>query len=418
MNEIQLIERKKKGKKLSKEELAFLVNGYLDGSVRDYQMSAFLMAVCLKGLDEEETCALTDCMLHSGEALDLSQVRGCVSDKHSTGGVGDNTTLVVAPMVAACGGRVAKMSGRGLGYTGGTIDKLESIPGYRTDIGLSQMVEMVNEIGVSLVGQMGNLVPADKKIYALRDVTATVDSLPLIASSIMSKKLASGAEAIVLDVKAGRGAFMKSREEAQELANLMVRIGEQAGRRMKAFITDMDQPLGFAVGNTLEVIEAVHTLKGRGPEDVTRLSVLLAAAMLELSGIGTERECTRLAEESLQNGTAYQKFLALVEKQGGDSSVVEEPARFAQAPCVLEVKADRSGTVTWMDTEEIGEVSVLLGAGREFLEDRVDPAAGILIEQKLGASVHSGEVLARLFASKTTCLEEASKKYLKAIQIQ
>lgn len=399
MRMYDLIVKKKNGKALSKEEIGAMIRGYVAGEIPDYQMSAMLMAICFQGMNAEETTALTMEMAHSGDMVDLSSIEGVKVDKHSTGGVGDKTTLVIAAVAAACGVKVAKMSGRGLGHTGGTIDKLEAIPGMKTAIDQKKFCEIVNRVGVSVVGQSGNLAPADKKLYALRDVTGTVDSIPLIAASIMSKKLASGSDCILLDVKTGSGAFMKDLEDSIELAKCMVSIGEQAGRQTMAVITDMDIPLGNAIGNSLEVIEAVDTLHGQGPDDLTEVCLTLASNMLYLAGKGGIRACRKIAEDAVSSGRALRKLVEMVEAQDGDSSVILDPGEFAEAPYSFEVKSDQSGYVSHMDTEQCGIASMVLGAGRETKDSIIDYTAGMILRKKTGDYVEKGDTLAVLFAS-------------------
>ncbi len=416
MRMYDLIEKKKLGNTLSQEEIDWMIAGYTDGTIPDYQMSAFLMAVCFQGMNTQEITAMTLAMAHSGEMADLSAIHGVKVDKHSTGGVGDKTTLIAAPMVAACGVPMAKMSGRGLGFTGGTVDKLESIPGYRTALPREEFFRIVNEIGISLIGQSGELAVADKKIYALRDVTATVDSLPLIASSIMSKKIAAGADAILLDVKTGSGAFMKTQQDATALAKTMVDIGEQAGRKTVALITNMDVPLGDTAGNAIEVQEAIHTLMGKGPQDLTELCVHLAGNMLFLAGKGKIEECLELAQKSITEGTAYQKFYQMVERQGGDVSYLEDPSKFPTAP-EYAVLAQEDGFIVSMQTEEIGAVAAMLGAGREKKEDTIDPAAGIRFLKKTGDSVCKGEPIAILYTHCPHVVQDASERYQTAVTL-
>ena len=417
MRMYDLIQKKKQGKVLSPREIRFVVEGFTDGAIPDYQMSALLMAICLRGMNGEETAALTMAMARSGEMVDLSSLPGVKVDKHSTGGVGDKTTLVVAPLVAACGGVVAKMSGRGLGHTGGTVDKLEAIPGLRTDLSREEFFREVKENGLAVVGQSGNLAPADKKIYALRDVTATVDSIPLIASSIMSKKIAAGADAILLDVKAGSGAFMKDLDSAIALAGEMVAIGEAVGRRTVALVTDMDRPLGRAVGNALEVAEAAETLRGKGPRDLTQVCLRLASEMLQLAGKGTAEETAALVRQALDSGAAFQKLKGMVAAQGGDGSVLEDPRRFPPAAAVGEIAAPRDGWITAMDTEQVGIASMLLGAGRERKDSAIDPAAGILLLKKTGDRVEAGEPIARLFAADEGRLRQGADCCRQAVRI-
>ncbi len=403
----ELIRKKRDGLALTGPEIAFFVDGYVRGEIPDYQASALLMAICLRGMDRQETALLTGCMARSGEMADLSPVPGVKVDKHSTGGVGDKTTLVCAPIAAACGVPVAKMSGRGLGHTGGTVDKLESIPGLRTAVGREEFLQMVRQNGIALIGQSGNIAPADKKIYALRDVTATVESLPLIASSIMSKKLAAGSDAILLDVKTGSGAFMKTLEGSIALAQEMVEIGVRNGRRMAALVTDMDTPLGHAVGNALEVAESVAVLKGHGPADLTELCLLLASEMLVLAGKGSPEDCRKLAEDAVSTGRAFEKLRAMAQAQGGDVSVLDDIGRFPQAPVVQEVRAAQDGWVTRIQTEQCGVASVVLGAGRERKEDPIDPSAGLMLVKKVGDRVHQGETLAWMHTARSEKLPEA-----------
>lgn len=417
MRMYDLIMKKRDGGELTGEELCWMVDGYVSGEIPDYQMSAMLMAVYFRGMTGQETALFTDAVAHSGDMVDLSPIEGIKVDKHSTGGVGDKTSLIVAPVAAACGLKVAKMSGRGLGHTGGTVDKLESIPGMRMDIGREEFFEIVRKTGLAIIGQSGNLAPGDKKLYALRDVTATVDSIPLIAASIMSKKLAAGSDCIVLDVKTGSGAFMKTTEDSAALAEQMVAIGEHAGRRTAALITDMDRPLGNNIGNSLEIAEAVDTLKGRGPKDLTEVSLNLAANMLYLAGKGTLDECLDEAEAALRSGRALEKFKDMVRAQGGDTGVIEDTGRLAAAPYVYKVTAGESGWLVHMDTQECGTVSVMLGAGRKTKEDTIDPSAGIILRKKTGDQVSRGDVLAELYASEEALFEEAAKRFLAAVKI-
>lgn len=409
MRAYDIISNTKHKIELSDEQIKFLINGFVDGSIKDYQMTAWLMAVCLNGLTEHETAVLTDQMARSGDMIDLSAIHGTTVDKHSTGGVGDKTTFICIPIVAACGVPVAKMSGRGLGHTGGTIDKLESIPGYRFELTKQEFFDNVNEIGLSVIGQTGNIAPADKMIYALRDVTATVDALPLIASSIMSKKLASGSRAILLDVKTGSGAVMKTLEESIELAKSMVSIGERNGRHMAALVTNMDIPLGRAVGNALEVAEAVYTLRNEGAEDLLELCIELSANMLMLADKGTLEECRAQAKAVVDSGAALEKLRLMVEKQGGDVRVIEDPKNFGVSDVVYDVVAQESGYISMMNTENIGIASVVLGAGRETKEDVIDYKAGIMIERKTGDFVGKGDVLARLHTSKQSLADSAER---------
>ena len=390
MHMYDLITKKKHGAALTDEEIAFMIEGYVKGEIPDYQMSAMLMAIWFSGMTDRETAELTQVMARSGDQIDLSAIAGKTVDKHSTGGVGDKTTLIACPIVAACGGKIAKMSGRGLGHTGGTVDKLASIPGYRTELSREEFFHTVETCGISLIGQSGNLAPADKKLYALRDVTATVDSIPLIASSIMSKKLAAGASAILLDVKTGSGAFMKTQEDAIRLAQTMVAIGEAAGRRTVALITDMDVPLGCGIGNSIEVRESAAVLRGEGPADLREVSLALAANMLFLIGKGTPAACRAMAEHAIADGSALATLCRMVRAQGGDARVLTGEWAFPEAPYSLAVRAPRAGFVTRMDAEAIGEVSVVLGAGRETKESVIDPAAGLILHRKYGDAVQAG----------------------------
>lgn len=417
MRMYDIIQKKRDGLELSDEEIRFLVEGYTRGDVPDYQMSAFLMAVYFKGMTPRETTTLTLAMMESGDRVDLSEFGDLTVDKHSTGGVGDKTTLIVAPLAAALGGVVAKMSGRGLGHTGGTVDKLESIPGFRTTLERDEFLRQVREIGLAVVGQSGSLAPADKKIYALRDVTATVDSVPLIASSVMSKKLASGAKNIVLDVKVGSGAFMKAVSQARELARAMVDIGRLSGRRVAAVLTNMDVPLGYAVGNALEVREAVEVLAGRGPEDLTAVCLELAARMLALAKGRPYAESLARAEAALREGLALRKFEEWIRRQGGDPSFIGEPERLGAAPVTAEFTAPVDGYVSSMDAELIGKAAAVLGAGREKAGDPIDYTAGILLRRKTGQPCEKGGTLAALFTSKKEKVDEARAYLEKAIRI-
>lgn len=413
MRAYDVILKKRNGGKLSKEEIEFMVNGYVKGDIPDYQMAAFLMAIYFKHMDGEERAILTETMANSGDKVDLSSIPGIKIDKHSTGGVGDKTTLVVGPIVASLGVPVAKMSGRALGHTGGTIDKLESIPGFRTTLSEEEFFKNVREIGIAVVGQTVNLVPADKKIYALRDATATVDEVSLIAASIMSKKLAGGADGYVLDVKVGSGAFMKTIEDATELAEAMVGIARAHGKRAVAVLTNMDVPLGKMVGNSLEVLEAIETLKGNGPEDFTELCLNLSAWMCHLAEKGTFEECLKLAKESLDNGAALNKFRQFVEYQGGNPDVVERPYDvLPMTNDVIEFKTEMEGYITSIDTEKIGIASNHLGAGRKTKEDTIDYSVGIEIVSKVGDYVRPGDTIAKMYVSQKSEIEEA-KEFLK-----
>lgn len=417
MRMYDLIFKKRQGHELSKEEIEFFIREYTAGNIPDYQASALLMAIFFQDMTVRETTDLTIAMAHSGDMVDLSSIAGVKVDKHSTGGVGDKTTLVITPMVASLGVKVAKMSGRGLGHTGGTVDKLESIPGLRTAFSMDEFFEIVNKTGISVIGQSGNLAPADKKIYALRDVTATVDKIPLIASSIVSKKLASGSDAIVLDVKCGTGAFMKEPEQAIELAQLMVQTTENAGRKCVALVTDMDVPLGENVGNALEVIEAVEILKGQGPADLREECITLASEMLYLAGKGNPEECKSLAEKSLSDGSALDKLAEMVEAQGGDKRYIYDTDLFDKAKFVHEVKAEKSGYITKMNTEKCGIASLILGAGRKTMDSVIDFAAGVKIKKKIGDYVEKGDVLAVLFTNDEKALAESETMYQSAITI-
>lgn len=414
MRMYDLIEKKKQGQPLTREEIHQMIEGFVAGEIPDYQMSAMLMAIYFRGMNEEEITYLTLEMAHSGDTVDLSAIDGIKVDKHSTGGVGDKTTLVIGPLVASLGVKVAKMSGRGLGHTGGTIDKLEAIPGMQTSIPKEEFFRIVNETGIAVIGQSGNMVPADKKLYALRDVTATVDSVPLIASSIMSKKLAAGSDGIVLDVKTGSGAFMKTLEDSITLAKEMVTIGTGAGRRCCALITDMDVPLGRAVGNSLEVIEAVKTLKNQGPADLTEVCLQLAANMLYLAGKGDIQQCYQMAKEQLENGSGLKTLAEMVKAQGGDESYIWNTDRFKRATYSHEVLAKEDGYVVHIDTERCGIASVMLGAGRSRKEDEIDFSAGIYLHKKYGDFVKKGDVLAVLYASDETLFPAAEEKFLSA----
>ena len=412
-----IISKKRDGGELSLPEIQFFIDGYVGGEIPDYQASALMMAIYFRGMTARETADLTMCMARSGEMVDLSSIDGVKVDKHSTGGVGDKTTLIIAPIVASLGVRVAKMSGRGLGHTGGTVDKMESIPGMRTDLDRETFFDVVRKVGVSVIGQSGNLVPADKKLYALRDVTATIESIPLIASSIMSKKIAAGSDCILLDVKTGSGAFMKTVDDSIRLAEAMVSIGEHVGRKTVALITDMDRPLGNAVGNSLEICEVCETLKGHGPKDLTAICVELAANMLYLAGRGELSSCRELAKTQIQNGAAFQKLREMVTAQGGDVSVLDDNSRFTQAAIRRGVTAREDGFIHAMNTEECGIASVELGAGREKKEDPIDFSAGILLHKKVGDRVKAGEPLATFFTSAELRYREAEMLFLNAVKI-
>lgn len=410
MNVYEIIDKKKRGLELNQTEIEYLINGYVNNEIPDYQISAWLMAVYFQGMTDRELLALTNCMTKSGEIVDLSSIMGVKVDKHSTGGVGDKVTLVVAPIVAACGGKVAKMSGRGLGFTGGTIDKLEAIPGLKTALAEEDFFNMVNEIGLAVMGQSADIAPADKKLYALRDVTATVDSIPLIASSIMSKKLAAGSDKIVLDVTVGSGAFMKYKENAVQLAEKMVAIGNGAGKKTVAILTNMDVPLGKMVGNNLEVVEAIETLKGRGPEDLIAVVVEIASTMLYLAQIGTKEECMKKVKRVIADGSALEKLKLMVERQGGDGSYIENPDQFEKAIYQHEIIANNSGYIGKINTEECGKAAVLLGAGREVKDDPIDMTAGIQFNKKTGDAVKQGDIVAIAYSSSKEKLQQGVQK--------
>lgn len=417
MNMYELIVKKKRGGELAKGEIDWMIREYTAGRIPDYQMSAMMMAVCFVGMSAEETKDLTLAMAHSGDMLDLSAIRGIKVDKHSTGGVGDKTTLVLAPLVASLGVPVAKMSGRGLGHTGGTIDKLESFTGFHTDLTPEQFIRNVNTIHIAVAGQTANLAPADKKLYALRDVTGTVDQMSLIASSIMSKKLASGADGIVLDVKTGDGAFMKALDDARALAEEMVSIGKLAGKDVSAVISDMDQPLGSAVGNALEVKEAIRTLKGQGPEDLEQLVLVLGSIMTVKAGRAENtEEAERLLRDSLESGRAFEVFKAFIRAQGGDPEEAEHSELLPSAAYQEAVCAERDGFVSDIRTEEIGRICLLLGGGRETKESAIDLSVGLVLCKKKGDAVKKGELLAVIHASDPGKLSEAKKRLLEAYE--
>jgi len=412
MRMVDIIAKKRDGKELTTEEIGFFIKGYTDGSIPDYQVSALAMAIFFKDMSDRERADLTMAMVNSGETIDLSEIEGVKVDKHSTGGVGDTTTLVLGPLVAALDVPVAKMSGRGLGHTGGTIDKLEAVQGFHVEITKEQFIDLVNRDKVAVIGQTGNLTPADKKIYALRDVTGTVNSIPLIASSIMSKKIAAGADAIVLDVKTGAGAFMKTEEDAKELAHAMVRIGNNVGRQTMAVISDMSQPLGFAIGNALEVKEAIDTLKGEGPEDLTELVLVLGSQMVVLGKkADTLEEAREMLKEVMKNGKAIEKFKEFLSNQGGDSSIVDYPEKLPQAKYVIDVPAKTSGVVSNIVADEIGIAAMLLGAGRATKEDEIDLAVGLMLRKKVGEVVKEGESLVTIYANRENVDDVKAKIY-------
>ena len=412
MRMVDIIEKKRNGLELTNGEIQFLINGFTNGSIPDYQMSAFSMAVFFQGMSKEERVYLTEAMVNSGDQIDLSGIEGIKVDKHSTGGVGDTTTLVLAPLVASVGVPIAKMSGRGLGHTGGTIDKLESVKGFHVEITNDEFIRLVNKNKIAVIGQSANLTPADKKLYALRDVTATVDSIPLIASSIMSKKIAAGADAIVLDVKTGSGAFMKNLDDAKELAQTMVDIGNGVGRKTKAIISDMSQPLGFAVGNALEVKEAIDTLRGQGPEDLHELCLTLGSHMVVLAEKAADLQQAReMLEESIRNGRALQSFKTFLAAQGGDASVVDEPTKLPTAKYTIEVPALKIGCVAEITAEMIGIAAMMLGAGRITKESVIDLAVGVILHKKVGDFVQQGDALVTIHSNRENVQEVIEKIY-------
>ncbi|AYA76899.1 pyrimidine-nucleoside phosphorylase [Bacillus sp. Y1] len=417
MRMVDIIEKKRDGKELTTEEIQFCIKGYTDGSIPDYQMSALTMAIVFQGMSEAERATLTMAMVESGDQIDLSAIHGIKVDKHSTGGVGDTTTLVLGPLVASVGVLVAKMSGRGLGHTGGTIDKLESVEGFHVELENEEFVRLVNQNKIAVIGQSGNLTPADKKLYALRDVTGTVESIPLIASSIMSKKIAAGADAIVLDVKTGAGAFMKTLEDSRELAKAMVRIGNNVGRRTMAVISDMSQPLGFAIGNALEVKEAIDTLKGEGPEDLTELCLTLGSHMVLLADKATNvEEARQMLKNAIKDGSALETLKVFLRSQGGDDSVVDDPSRLPQASFKIEVEAKEEGYIAEIIADEIGTAAMLLGAGRATKESEIDLAVGLLLKKKIGDQVQVGESIVTIY-SNFEDVQEVKEKIYNSISI-
>ena len=412
MRMVDIIEKKRDGKELTTQEINFFIEGYTKGDIPDYQASALAMAIYFQDMNDRERADLTRAMVNSGDTIDLSGIDGIKVDKHSTGGVGDTTTLVLAPLVASLGIPVAKMSGRGLGHTGGTIDKLESVKGFHVELTKEQFIDLVNRDKVAVMGQSGNLTPADKKLYALRDVTGTVNSIPLIASSIMSKKIAAGADAIVLDVKTGDGAFMKTEKDAEELAHAMVRIGNHVGRKTIAIISDMSQPLGFAIGNALEVKEAIETLQGKGPQDLTDLVLTLGSQMVILAKKAeTTQEAKAMLREAITSGKAIAKFKEFLQNQGGDASVVDDTAKLPQAKYQIELPAKKSGYVSRMVADEIGVASMLLGAGRATKEDTIDLAVGIVLHKKVGDKVSEDESLLTIHSNRENVDEVIQKLY-------
>ncbi len=409
MRTVDLIQRKRDGEELAPEEIDYLVEGYTNSEIPDYQMAAFLMAVFFSGMSDREVSRLTECMLRSGETVDLSSVPGVKVDKHSTGGVGDKTSLIVAPLAAASGVVVPMMSGRALGHTGGTLDKLESIPGMRTNLSPDEIQKQLSEVGLCFIGQTDRLAPADGKLYALRDVTGTVESIPLIASSIMSKKLAEGLDALVLDVKVGSGAFMKKQVDARRLAQMMVGIGRRMDKKVQALITDMNQPLGYAVGNALEVMEASQTLQNAGPNDLTKLCIELAARMIHVGKKAASLDdARRVAEQKLVDGSGYKKFKQAVGAQGGNPQALDKFELLPNATGMREVTSPRGGYVTSIDAEDIGQASNMIGAGRDKKDDAIDPAVGIILEVKVGEKVDAGSVLCRLYYTREDHVEEAA----------
>ncbi|MDI6601105.1 MAG: pyrimidine-nucleoside phosphorylase [Thermoanaerobacteraceae bacterium] len=417
MRMVDLIKKKRDGQELSKEEIEYIIKGYTAGDIPDYQMSALTMAIYFRGMSESETTNLTLSMARSGEIADLSAINGIKVDKHSTGGVADTTTLVLVPLAAACGAPVAKMSGRGLGHTGGTLDKLESIPGMRVSLSMDEFVNNVNNVGLAVIGQTEDLAPADKKLYALRDVTATVDIIPLIASSIMSKKLAGGSDAIVLDVKVGDGAFMKDYDSALKLAEIMVKIGESAGKRTVAVITDMNQPLGLAIGNSLEVIEACETLKGRGCKDLLDVCMFLGSYMLMLAGIArTREEAVSKLESALKSGSGFKKFKEMVKAQGGNPEALDDYSLLPEAKIKYEIKAEKDLYISALHAEELGLCAMRLGAGRATKDDVIDLSAGIMLNKKVGDFAHKDEVITTVYANDEQRLNEVLPDILNSIE--
>src|SRR5579859_1240043 len=418
MRTVDLIHRKRDGEELFPEEISHLIDAYTRGEIPDYQMSAFLMAVFFAGMTDREVTTLTECMIRSGETVDLSSINGVKVDKHSTGGVGDKTSLVVAPLAAAAGVIVPMISGRALGHTGGTLDKLESIPGFRTDLTAEQFRSQLAELGLCFMGQSDQIAPADGKLYALRDVTATVESIPLIASSIMSKKMAEGLDALVLDVKVGSGAFMKKQVDARRLAQMMVGIGRRMDKRVQALITDMNQPLGYAVGNALEVMEVSQTLQNAGPTDLTRISLELAARMIFLAKIvPTLDEAREVAQQKLLDGAGYRKFKQVIQAQGGNPQALDKFELLPNATGMREIASPRAGYVSMIDAQDIGVASNMIGAGRNKKEDDIDPAVGVILEVKTGQKIEAGAVLCRLYYTREENLEEAAQQIEDAFRI-
>ncbi|MEA1940485.1 MAG: pyrimidine-nucleoside phosphorylase [Candidatus Caldatribacteriota bacterium] len=418
MRVIDLIIKKRNGKNLNKDEINFIINGYVDGKIPDYQISAMLMAIFFKGMDIKEIKYLTRSIIDSGREIDLSSITGIKVDKHSTGGVGDTTTLALAPMVAAVGVPVAKISGRGLGHTGGTIDKLESIEGFRTEINLEKFIKIVKEVGVSIISPTSNLTPADKKLYSLRDVTGTIDSIPLIVSSIMSKKIAAGADKIVLDVTTGSGAFMENYKDSQNLAKIMVKIGLELGKETVAIISNMDEPLGFAVGNSLEVKEAIEVLKNKGPEDLRHVCLILGSYMLKLGGIvSTVKDGENKLLDVLKKGSALKKFKEMISAQGGNTEVVENTELLPSAKYCLKIKAENGGYVQKIDSKLVGKSAMLLGAGREKKETKIDLSVGIILKKKVGSKINANEELAEIYYNDVEKLKDAKRELISSFTI-
>ena len=419
MNILEIISKKREAKELSKEEIEYFITGYTNGEIQDYQAAALVMAIYINGMNDREITDLTLAMAYSGEVLDLSCFGENVVDKHSTGGVGDKVSIVLLPIIAAMGIPVAKMSGRGLGFTGGTVDKMESIPGYKTNVGIEEFISNVKKIGISMIGQTMNLAPADKKIYALRDTISCVENIPLIASSIMSKKIASGANKIVIDVTVGKGAFMKTREDAQKLAEQMIRIGKLAGREVRCVLTSMDEPLGYAVGNSLEVIEAINFLKGDMPKDLKEVVLELGANMLQLAGKGENIEENKLKMlETIKCGSAYKKLVEMVKNQGGDISYLEDTTKFEKSKYISAVVTEKTGRVQEINAEEIGKLACYLGAGRVKKEDKIDANVGIILNKKVGDEVLEDDFLAYICANNEIKLREAENKLLEIYKIK
>lgn len=418
MNILEIITKKRDNKKLTKEEIEYFIKGYTEGKIADYQIAALIMAIYINGMDEEETYNLSMQMAKSGDVLDLSEIGKTVVDKHSTGGVGDKVSIILLPIIASLGIPVAKMSGRGLGFTGGTVDKLESIPGYRTNIEIKEFIENVKKVGISMIGQTGNLAPADKKIYALRDAISCVESMPLIASSIMSKKIASGASKIVIELTVGKGAFMETQEKAEKLARQMIEIGKRANLEVECVFTDMNEPLGYAVGNNLEIIEAIESLKGKMPKDVEKVVLEVGSYMIKLAGMGEnlEENKQKMLEE-IQSKKAFNKFKEMVKNQGGDVSYIEDTNRFPKSKYQIEIKSKQDGKIEEINAKEVGKVVCNLGAGRIKKEDQIEMEVGVILSKKVGEEVVKGETLAKIYANDESKLEEAKKEMEKIYKI-